>query len=121
MSTKWKIRGAWRDDGSETELMIESPTATGAEATAFSRGILVSSCEPVIPQDTSLGAESVQIAGHRCPSCGSNHVGKVRGLQGIGEVFVCGVLILLLVIPGIIYYVYIESIPYCSGCGSRVH
>jgi len=47
-----------------------------------------------------------------CPHCGSHSVGKVRGLQGIGEVFICIILVLLFLIPGIIYYIYMESVPY---------
>jgi hypothetical protein len=32
-----------------------------------------------------------------------------------------GILLLLLfVIPGLVYYIYMESVPYCSGCGRRV-
>jgi hypothetical protein len=27
---------------------------------------------------------------------------------------------LAFLIPGIIYYIYMESVPYCSGCGRRV-
>jgi hypothetical protein len=30
------------------------------------------------------------------------------------------VLLLLCIIPGVIYYVWVESIPFCSGCGRRV-
>jgi predicted RNA-binding Zn-ribbon protein involved in translation (DUF1610 family) len=55
-----------------------------------------------------------------CPHCGSHAVGKVRGLQGIGEVFLCIVLFFLFLVPGLIYYIYMESVPYCSGCGRRV-
>jgi len=44
----------------------------------------------------------------------------VRGLQGIAEVSIAVVLFFFLILPGIIYYIYIESVPYCSGCGKRV-
>jgi hypothetical protein len=47
-------------------------------------------------------------------------VGKVRGLQGVGEVLTAAILVVALLIPGIIYYIYMESVPYCSGCGRRV-
>ena len=30
------------------------------------------------------------------------------------------ILFFLFIIPGIIYYIYMESVPYCSGCGRRV-
>lgn len=59
-------------------------------------------------------------SGSECPYCGAYTVGKVRGLQGVGEVFVAVLLFFIFFIPGIIYYVYIESVPYCSGCGRRV-
>jgi DNA-directed RNA polymerase subunit RPC12/RpoP len=59
-------------------------------------------------------------AGLTCPHCGSHAVGKVRGLQGIAEVFICIILLFAFLIPGIIYYIYMESVPYCSGCGRRV-
>ena len=55
-----------------------------------------------------------------CPHCGSQQVGKVRGLQGFGEVMICIILVFLGIVPGIIYYIYMESVPYCSGCGRRV-
>lgn len=36
------------------------------------------------------------------------------------EVLIFLALFCLCVIPGIIFYISIESIPYCSGCGRRV-
>ena len=45
-----------------------------------------------------------------CPHCGAHAVGKVRGLQGIVEVLLAGILIVAFLIPGIIYYIYIESV-----------
>lgn len=58
--------------------------------------------------------------GTTCPYCRSPLVAQVRGLQGIGEVFTCVVLFLLFIIPGVIYYVFMERMPYCSGCGRRI-
>src|SRR5262245_58248788 len=55
-----------------------------------------------------------------CRYCGAQSVGKLRGLQGVGEVFLAIILFLAFLIPGIIYYIYMESVPYCSGCGRRV-
>jgi len=63
---------------------------------------------------------TAQGGGRGCPHCGSPSVGKVRGLQGIGEVILGAILIIAGIIPGIIYYAYIESVPYCTGCGRRV-
>jgi hypothetical protein len=60
-----------------------------------------------------------QQAGRVCPYCGAAGVGKVRGLQG-GEVLTALVLCLLFIIPGIIYYIYQESVPFCTNCGKRV-
>jgi predicted RNA-binding Zn-ribbon protein involved in translation (DUF1610 family) len=62
-----------------------------------------------------------QPQGRKCPHCGAHGVGKVRGLQGIGETFVAVILFFLFLIPGIIYYIYMESVPYCSSCGRRVY
>ena len=59
--------------------------------------------------------------GRKCPHCGAHGVGKVRGLQGVGEVLFAVILFFMFMLPGIIYYVYIESVPYCSSCGRRVH
>ena len=58
--------------------------------------------------------------GRKCPYCGAQTVGRIRGLQG-KEILVAIPLFFLLLIPGIVYYIYLESIPYCSGCGKRVH
>jgi predicted RNA-binding Zn-ribbon protein involved in translation (DUF1610 family) len=68
------------------------------------------------PQSTQLRSQG----GMTCPHCGSQSVGKVRGLQGVGEVFIGIILFFLCLIPGIIYYIYMESVPYCSGCGRRL-
>ena len=76
---------------------------------------------PTVTQPSVLAVAARKSRGEiACPHCGSHSVGKVRGLQGIGEVFICATLVLLFLIPGIIYYIYIESVPYCSGCGRRV-
>jgi hypothetical protein len=61
----------------------------------------------------------VQSGRRACPYCGSYQVGRVRGLQGLGEVITFIVLFFLCVLPGVIYYIYMESVPYCSGCGRR--
>jgi len=55
-----------------------------------------------------------------CPHCGSHSVGKARGLQGVGEVLLGLLLLILGIIPGVIFYVIAESKPYCSGCGRRL-
>ena len=87
------------------------------------RGI-IDQLEPSSPatQHTSTPAPtSFAVAGgEACPHCGSHQVGKVRGLQGIGEVLIGSFLCFLCLIPGILYYIYMESVPYCSGCGRRV-
>ncbi|MGH7984535.1 MAG: hypothetical protein ACREFF_15535 [Candidatus Udaeobacter sp.] len=40
--------------------------------------------------------------------------------SGFGEAMTFIVLFFFFIIPAIIYYIYIESRPYCSGCGRRV-
>ena len=55
-----------------------------------------------------------------CPHCGSQSVGKSRGLQGFRETLLCLLLLVAGFVPGVIYYVYIEAVPYCGGCGRRV-
>jgi predicted RNA-binding Zn-ribbon protein involved in translation (DUF1610 family) len=55
-----------------------------------------------------------------CPYCGEYTVGRIRGLQGFGEVISCMILYMFLIVPGVIYYVYMESVPYCSSCGRRI-
>lgn len=129
MPTKWRIYGAWKDTGQDVELVIECPTATGAESMANDRGVMVQSCEPVLPVSMPntpyiAPAPSPQMLPQSmyppCPRCGSNQVGRVRGLQGFGEVMVFIVLFFCVMIPGVIYYIYMESIPYCAGCGRRV-
>ena len=62
-----------------------------------------------------------QPEGRGCPYCGAHGVGKVRGLQGGGEVILAIILLCMFLIPGIIYYIYMESVPYCSSCGNRVY
>jgi predicted RNA-binding Zn-ribbon protein involved in translation (DUF1610 family) len=54
-----------------------------------------------------------------CRHCGSHTIRKIRGLRSIGEVCICIVLVFLFLIPGIIFYIYVESLPYCSACGRR--
>jgi len=55
-----------------------------------------------------------------CPYCGAASVGLVRGLQGFGEIIIFVILFFMMMVPGIIYYIYMESRPYCAGCGRRV-
>ncbi len=55
-----------------------------------------------------------------CPHCGAGSVSRVRGLQGISEVAIAIALLLAFVLPGLIYYIWIESIPVCASCGRRV-
>jgi DNA-directed RNA polymerase subunit RPC12/RpoP len=68
----------------------------------------------------ALSPQTANGGGIACPHCGSHSVGKVRGLQGFGEVSIDLILCFLCLIPGIVYYIYMESVPYCSGCGRRV-
>lgn len=83
---------------------------------------------PAAPSCPGCGRPMKQVAptlpgssgGRACPHCGANAVGKVRGLQGGGEVLLAILLFFACLIPAIIYYVYMESVPYCSGCGRRV-
>jgi len=86
-------------------------------------GNSISSLAVVCPRcgrPTALAVAAPQSAERVCPSCGSSQVGKVRGLQGGGEVMACALLFLLGIVPGIIYYIFTESVPFCSGCGRRV-
>ncbi|MGP8235675.1 MAG: LITAF-like zinc ribbon domain-containing protein [Limisphaerales bacterium] len=55
-----------------------------------------------------------------CPYCGSRGVARCRGLHSPAEIVICLLLCLLLFLPGIIYYIWTESRPFCSGCGRRV-
>ncbi len=59
--------------------------------------------------------------GKKCPYCGEYGVGKVRGLQGAGEIFIAVILFFCFLIPGIIYYICQESVPYCLSCGRRIY
>lgn len=55
-----------------------------------------------------------------CPHCGASGVSKARGLQGI-EVLIAVVLFFVtFMIGAVVYYVWVESIPYCNSCGHRV-
>jgi hypothetical protein len=72
------------------------------------------------PQSRPLQQLYTAPSGRKCPHCGSHQVGKVRGLQGFGEVVIFIILFCCFLIPGFIYYIYIESVPYCSGCGRRL-
>ncbi len=85
-------------------------------------GKQVSSEAPTCPscgrpiKQSSPGTHAVSEA-RVCPYCGAQEVGKVRGLQGVGEVLLAVILFFAFLLPGIIYYIYMESVPYCSGCG----
>jgi uncharacterized membrane protein YvbJ len=67
-------------------------------------------------------AESVTASvttGPTCRHCRQTGVARVRGLHGGAEVVVCLVLCLAGLLPGVVYYVYRESRPYCPHCGRR--
>jgi RNA polymerase sigma factor (sigma-70 family) len=55
----------------------------------------------------------------KCPKCHSKNVKKTRGLHGL-EVIIAMILFIPFVIPGILFYAYVESLPCCSDCGSRL-
>jgi len=42
-------------------------------------------------------------------------------MQGFREVLGVVIGLFLFLIPGIIYYIWAESIPYCQACGQRVY
>lgn len=49
------------------------------------------------------------------------HIGwQSPGVQGPKEVLIAVILFLAFLIPGLIYYIVVESIPYCTACGRRV-
>ena len=56
----------------------------------------------------------------KCPWCGNYTVGKAKGLKGGNEPLVFFLLFLLCFIPGIVYYIHMGNVPYCSSCGQRV-
>lgn len=66
----------------------------------------VSSEAPTCPhcgrpvKQVSATAPAVSSA-RSCPHCGAHAVGKVRGLQGVGEVLLVGLLTLVFFIPGV--------------------
>ena len=84
----------------------------------------VSTGAPVCPRCGSLIAQKhpkpgdVQSPG--CPNCGAHTVGKVRGLHGVKEVMIAVVLLLCFIVPGIIYYIHMKGVLYCTSCGRRL-
>lgn len=56
-----------------------------------------------------------------CPYCSANSVKQVGGIQSFGEFATFFILIILLIIPGILYYIEVQKIPYCTNCHRRVH
>ena len=75
----------------------------------------------VAPACPNCGRPNREIADNKiCRYCDSNQVGKVRGLQGINEFLIFVILFCCGILPAIIYYIYIESVPYCSDCGRRI-
>jgi predicted RNA-binding Zn-ribbon protein involved in translation (DUF1610 family) len=79
-------------------------------------GEQVSSSAPACPHC----GRPIAVSGARCPFCHASGVGRVRGLQGPLEVLGGIVLLLAFIVPGIVYYIVMESIPYCTSCGRRV-
>jgi hypothetical protein len=60
-------------------------------------------------------------AGDGCPHCDATHsVARVAGLHGGSEVLICVLLVFFFLIPGVIYYIVQEAVPYCTSCGRRV-
>lgn len=54
-----------------------------------------------------------------CPNCGAvGTLERIRGLQG-AETLIAAALMLLFLIPGIVYYIAMESRPICSACRRR--
>ncbi len=59
-------------------------------------------------------------SGSPCPHCGGHQVGRAHGLHGLGETCAFILLFLAGIVPGIVYYIWRESIPFCQTCGRRV-
>lgn len=55
-----------------------------------------------------------------CPFCGKNSVKLVGGIQSPGEFITFFILLLLLIIPGIVYLIQVQKVPYCINCHRRV-
>ncbi len=69
---------------------------------------------------TDVPERPKSIDASECPYCGKYTVGKAKGLQGGNEPLVFFLLFLLFFIPGIVYYIHIGNVPYCSSCEHRV-
>lgn len=76
-------------------------------------------CGRPIAEESPRGNVETTGGGKACRHCRGRQVAKVRGLQGLRELLVFLVLFVLGVIPGLVYYVWQESVPYCAGCGRR--
>lgn len=86
-------------------------------------GKKVSNAAPACPhcgRPLAIQQQFAKKKDRKCRHCGSDQVGKVRGLQGFKEIIIFLILFLCGIIPGIIYYIWIESVPYCLGCGKRI-
>ena len=71
------------------------------------------------PMISAPPAAAPDRSGKKCAQCGAFGVGRVRGLQGGGEILTFLLLFFVFVIPALLYYMWMESVPFCSGCGRR--
>ena len=60
------------------------------------------------------------LADQTCPHCGSHQIGKVSGLCGADEFIIFTILLLVYVVPGLLYYIYLGSVRRCLVCKRRV-
>ena len=119
---QFEVQTVDRNTGIESWTLVSAPTAESARERIAATGMLTGGVKLKSMDDPPRPETSAQKAGYGalCPACGTALLPRGRGIHGFSEVLGCVFLLLLYLIPGIIYYIWLESKPYCPNCKRRI-
>lgn len=119
---QFEVQTVDRDSGIESWTLVSAPTADAARTRVMDAGMMVGAVKLKAMDDPPPAPTPFTSAGYgaACPMCGTQLIPRGRGLHGTAEILFCVLFLLFWLIPGVIYYVWIDSKPYCPKCNRRV-
>jgi hypothetical protein len=112
------------DTGQENWVQVEGSSPEDAKEQAIAAGAVVGAVRlkeikarpqvPASPKEKPVRDRSL------CPECkDTKMIPPGRGMHGAEEVMSVAFLVLIGIIPGVLYYLYLEIRPWCPKCRKR--